>query len=304
MASLNFKHLRYFWMVAKTGSIARAGEQLHLTPQSISGQLREFEETLGIKLFRRAGRGLEVTEAGRRILGYAEKIFMMGDELLDVLHDQTTKKTLPFKIGIADSVSKAVAYRLLEPALHIQEPVRLICREGRLASLLADLSVHRLDIVIADRSMPPNLNVRVYSHLLGECGLTVFGAASLAERLPGKFPALLNNAPFLLPGEDVAIRSRLQQWLEKNDLRPRIIGEFDDSALMKSFGQAGAGLFVAASAIADQVCRQYNVVALGCIDTVVEQLFVITTERQLKHPAIFAVSEAARQDVFGKSVAI
>lgn len=301
MTTLNFKHLRYFWMVAKTGSIARAGEQLHLTPQSISGQLGEFEETLGTKLFRRAGRGLELTEAGQRILSYAEEIFTIGDELLDVLRDQTTKKSLPFKIGIADSVSKSVACRLLEPALHIQEPVRLICREGRLAALLADLSVHRLDMVIADRSMPTNLNVRGYSHLLGECGLTVFGAPSLAKQLAGKFPALLNNAPFLLPGEDVAIRSRLLQWLDNNDLRPFIVGEFDDSALIKAFGQAGAGLFVAPTAIAEQVCRQYNVVAFGCIDSIVEQLYAITTERRLTHPAIVAVSEAARREVFGKT---
>mgnify|MGYP000052327560 FL=1 len=300
MKTLNFKHLRYFWMVAKTGSIARAGEQLHLTPQSISGQLGEFEETLGTKLFRRAGRGLELTEAGRRILGHADEIFTIGDELLDAVHDQRTKKTLPFNIGIADSVSKSVACRLLEPALHIQEPVRLICREGRLAALLADLSVHRLDMVIADRSMPSNLNVRGYSHLLGECSLTVFAAPSLVSQLAGSFPALLNKAPFLLPGEDVAIRSRLLQWLDKIILRPFIVGEFDDSALIKAFGQAGAGLFVAPTAIADQVCQQYKVLAIGCIDSVVEQLYAITNERRLTHPAIVAVSEAARRDVFGK----
>jgi LysR family transcriptional activator of nhaA len=300
MKTLNFKHLRYFWMVAKTGSIARAGEQLHLTPQSISGQLHEFEETLGTKLFRRAGRGLEVTEAGRRILSYAEQIFTIGDALLDVLHDQTSKNIQPFHIGIADSVSKSVVCRLLEPALHIKEPVRMICREGRLSALLADLSVHRLDMVIADRSMPTNLNVRGYSHLLGECGLTVFASASMTEQLTGKFPALLNNAPFLLPGEDVAIRPRLLQWLDKNDLRPRIVGEFDDSALIKAFGQEGAGLFVAPTAIADQVCRQYNVVAVGRIDSVVEQLYAITTERRLKHPAIVAINKAGR-DVFGNT---
>jgi LysR family transcriptional activator of nhaA len=300
MKTLNFKHLRYFWMVAKTGSIARAGEQLHLTPQSISGQLHEFEETLGTKLFRRAGRGLEVTEAGRRILSYAEQIFTIGDALLDVLHDQTSKNIQPFHIGIADSVSKSVVCRLLEPALHIKEPVRMICREGRLSALLADLSVHRLDMVIADRSMPTNLNVRGYSHLLGECGLTVFASATMTEQLTGKFPALLNNAPFLLPGEDVAIRPRLLQWLDKNDLRPRIVGEFDDSALIKAFGQEGAGLFVAPTAIADQVCRQYNVVAVGRIDSVVEQLYAITTERRLKHPAIVAINKAGR-DVFGNT---
>ncbi len=301
MTTLNFKHLRYFWMVAKTGSIARAGEQLHLTPQSISGQLGEFEDSLGTKLFRRAGRGLELTEAGRRILGHAEEIFAIGDELLDAVHEQKTKKTLPFHIGIADSVSKSVACRLLEPALHVEEPVRLICREGRLSSLLADLAVHRLDMLIADRALPSKLNVRGYSHLLGECGLTVFAAPALAARLSGEFPDLLNNAPFLLPGEDVAVRPRLQHWLDKHNLRPLIVGEFDDSALIKAFGQAGAGLFVAPTAIAAQVCRQYNVVEVGRIDAVIEQLYAITTERRLTHPAIVAVSEAAKRQVFGKA---
>ena len=299
MAALNFKHLRYFWMVAKTGSIARAAEQLHLTPQSISGQLSEFSQALGAELFRRSGRNLELTDSGRRILSYAEEIFTIGDELLDVLHDQKAKKTLPFRVGIADSLSKSVAYRLVEPALKLDEPVRLVCREGRLASLLAELAIHRLDMIIADRPMPGNLNVRGYSHLLGESGMTVFGARPLADALPGGFPALLDNAPFLLPGEDAAIRPKLIHWLEANELRPHIVGEFDDSALIKAFGQAGAGLFVAPTAIVDHVCEQYKVVAIGRIDTVVEQLYAITTERRLTHPAIVAISKVAREDVFG-----
>lgn len=300
MAALNFKHLRYFWMVAKTGSIARAAEQLHLTPQSISGQLSEFERSLGVDLFRRVGRNLEPTDAGRSILSYAEEIFTIGDELLDVLRDQKAKKPLPFRVGIADSVSKSVAYRLVEPALKLDEPVRLICREGRLASLLAELSIHRLDMIIADRPMPTNLNVRGYSHLLGESGLTVFGARRLAKELSGSFPAVLDKAPFLLPGEDVAIRPKLIQWLEANDLRPHIVGEFDDSALMKSFGQGGAGLFVAPTAIADHVREQYKVTEIGRIDSVVEHLYAITTERRITHPAIVAISKVARQDVFGE----
>lgn len=298
MAALNFKHLRYFWAVAKTGSIARASEQLHLTPQSISGQLSEFEQRLGAELFRRAGRGLELTDAGRRILSYADEIFAIGDELLEVLRDQTMQKVRPFKIGIADSVPKLLAYRLVEPALRIGEPLRLICHEGRLPALLADLSVHDLDMVIADRSMPTNLNVRAYSHLLGESGLTVFGAGGLVEQLSGKFPGLLQNAPFLLPGEDYAIRPKLVQWLEANDLRPRIVGEFDDGALMKAFGQAGAGLFVAPTAIAQHVGKQYRVAPVGRIDSVVEQIYAITTERKLTHPAIVAISKAAQRDVF------
>ncbi|MBE0621455.1 MAG: transcriptional activator NhaR [Burkholderiales bacterium] len=299
MATLNFKHLRYFWAVAKSGSIARASAQLHVTPQSISVQLRELEESLGAELLRRAGRGLELTEVGRRILSYADEIFSLGDELLEMVRDQTARKRLPFMIGIADSVPKSVAYRVVEPALHLEDPVQLICREGRLPGLLADLAVHRLDIVIADRPMPAEFKVRGYNHPLGASDVTVFGAPAVVESLVGKFPALLDGAPFLMPGEGVAVRPRLTQWLEDQDLHPHIVGEFDDSALLKAFGQGGAGLFVAPTAIADHICGQYGVRRVGRIETVVEQLYAITTERRLRHPATIAMSEAAQHDLFG-----
>jgi LysR family transcriptional activator of nhaA len=298
MASLNFKHLRYFWMVAKTGSIARAAAQLHLAPQSISGQLSEFEHVLGVDLFRRVGRNVELTDAGRRIVSYAEEIFSIGDELLDVLRDQTAIKSVPFRVGIADSVPKWVAYQLVEPALQLEEPVRLICREGRLAALLAELAVHRLDMIIADRPMPTNLNVRGYSHLLGESGQAVFATGALAKKLKGDFPAMLDKQPFLLPGEDAAIRPKLINWLDANGLRPHIVGEFDDSALMKAFGQAGAGLFVSPRAIAARICDQYQVVEVGRIDMVVEQIYAITTERRITHPAIVAIRDVAHTSVF------
>ena len=299
MPALNFKHLRYFWMVGKTGSIARAADQLCLTPQSISGQLSEFEKQLGVELFRRAGRNRELTDAGRRILSYAEKIFSIGDELVEVLHDQKAQRSLPFRVGIADSVSKSIAYRLVEPALKQDEPLRLVCREGRLTSLLAELAIHQLDMIIADRPMPANLNVRGYSHLLGECGLTVVGTASLGKQLKGKFPALLNNTAFLLPGEDAAVRPKLISWFEANNLAPDIVGEFDDSALMNAFGEAGTGLFAAPTAIIKQVCQQHKVIAFGRIDSVLEQTYAITTDRHLTHPAIVAISKSAREDIFG-----
>ena len=200
MAALNYKHLRYFWMVAKSGSIARASEQLHLTPQSISGQLSEFEEVLGVKLFSRVGRGLELTETGQRMLGYAEQIFTLGNELVESLRDDALPQSVPFRVGIADSVPKMVAYRLVKPSLEREEPVRLICREGRLATLLADLAVHRLDMVIADRPMPDHLNVRGYDHFLGESGVSVFAAKGLAAATHGRFPQMLDGAPFLMPG--------------------------------------------------------------------------------------------------------
>lgn len=299
MASLNFKHLRYFWAVAKAGSIARASAQLHVTPQSISSQLAELEVSLGALLFRRSGRGLEITDVGRRIVSYAEEIFGLEDELLSVVRDQSTRTALPFRIGIADSVPKSLTYRVVEPALHIEEAVRLICREGRLLALLADLAVHRLDMVIADRPLPRDLKVRAYNHLLGSSDVTVFGAPVLLRTLKGRLPELLDGAPFLLPGEGVAIRPGLEQWFETQRVRPHFVGEFDDSALLKAFGQGGAGLFVAPTTIADYVCRQYDVRAVGRVESVVEQLYAITTERRLRHPATIAVSQAASREVFG-----
>ncbi|MFZ1325123.1 MAG: transcriptional activator NhaR [Candidatus Contendobacter sp.] len=301
VASLNFKHLHYFWMVARSGSIASASKHLHLTPQSISSQLSELEGRLGVALFRRVGRGLELTETGQRIFSYADEIFALGDELLEVALDQTVRKSLPFRVGIANSVPKSLAYRVVEPALRLAEPVRLLCREGRLAPLLAEMAVHHLDLVIADQPMPNHLNVRGYSHFLGESDLTVFAAPQLAQSLAGTFPASLNRAPFLLPGDDVALRPDLLHWFEAQRLYPHIVGEFEDSALLKAFGQAGAGLFVAPTAIADYVIRQYTVQAVGRIEAVTERLYAITTERRLLHPAIVAVVKATQREFFGKS---
>ncbi len=302
MPSLNFKHLRYFWAVAKIGSIARASQQLNLTPQSISGQLSEFEDKLGIDLFRRVGRNLELTEAGKQVLGYAENIFAISDELLEALHDGGNPQASPFRVGVADSVSKSIAYRLVEPALKMENSVRLVCREGRLSSLLAELAVHRLDMIIADREMPATLNVRGFSHLLGESGLSIFASEPLANEYGGSFPAQLSHAPFLLPGEDVAIRPKLIQWFDDRNLRPHIVAEFDDSALMLAFGQASAGFFVAPTAIADHVCEQYKVREIGRMDSVREQLFAITTERRITHPAIVEISKRAREGMFGSTL--
>lgn len=299
MATLNFKHLRYFWTVARAGSIARASAQLHVTPQSISSQLAALESALGVALFRRVGRGLETTDIGRRIVSYAEEIFGLEGEVLAVVRDQESKAVLPFRVGISDSVPKSLTYRVVEPALHVEEAVRVFCKEGRLLSLLADLSVHRLDMVIADRAMPVDLKVRAYNHLLGSSDVTVFGAEALLQGLRGGFPVLLDKAPFLLPGQDVAIRPALERWFDAQRVRPRIVGEFDDSAMLKAFGQGGAGLFVAPTAIADYVCRQYDVRAVGRIESVVEQLYAITTERRMQHPAAVAIGQAASRDVFG-----
>lgn len=298
-SNLNFKHLRYFWSVAKTGSIARASEQLHKTPQSISGQLTELESVLGVALFTRIGRRLELTDMGKRILSYADEIFALGGELMDVVKHETVLTAVPFRIGIADSVPKSLAYRVVQPALQLDPPVRLVCREGRLPALLAELALHRLDLVVADQPMNQRINVRAYNHLIGRSDLTVVGTPGVIKTLDGKFPQCLDNAPFLLPGEDGAIRPRLMQWFSDQGLRPRIVGEFDDGALLKYFGQAGAGLFVTPTAISDDVCKQHAVKRLGAIDTVTDELYAITTERRLKHPGALAIVTATQKDVFG-----
>ncbi|MBY0238769.1 MAG: transcriptional activator NhaR [Burkholderiaceae bacterium] len=295
MAALNYKHLRYFWMVARSGSIAKAAEQLHLTPQSISGQLTEFADTLGVELFRRVGRRLELTETGNRVLRHAEDIFSIGDNLLEVVKGQAATQMATFRVGVSDSVSKAVACQLVAPALSLAEPTRLICREGRLAALLADMAVHKLDLIIADRAMPSHLSVRGYNHLLGESELGVFAAVTLAQGLRGAFPECLNHVPLLLPGEDFAIHARLMQWLHQHVSRLHVIGEFDDSAMLKAFGQAGAGMFFAPAAIADAICAQYGVVLVGTIPSLREQVYAITTERRISHPATQAIRQAARE---------
>ncbi|MBU0501419.1 MAG: transcriptional activator NhaR [Gammaproteobacteria bacterium] len=296
---LNFKHLHYFFAVAKAGAVNRAAEKLHLTPQTLSGQLTLFEQRLGVSLFRRTGRRLELTDTGRLVLSYAEELFQVSAELEEALRGHPEEKAFPFRVGIADVVPKSITHRLLAPALSLPEPVRLVCREDRLDRLLGELAVHRLDMVLADRPMPPGMDVKGYSHPLGECGVAFFATADLAARLVGGFPEMLDGAPLLMPGEDSALRAPLIRWLERCQLRPRIVGEFDDSALMKAFGKAGSGLFPAPAAIGEEVENQYGVVRLGETPELRERFFAISVERQISHPAVRAVSEGARYGLFG-----
>jgi len=300
VGAINYKHLHYFWAVAKAGGVTRASELLHLTPQTISGQLSLFENVLGEKLFNRIGHHFDLTETGRLVMSYADEIFTLSQELEEALHHSPTGRPLLFRVGVTDSVPKSVAYQLLEPAMQVADPPRIVCREGKVTDLLAELAVHRLDIVIADGPMPNTLDVRGYSHFLGECGLTFCATAELARRHPGPFPAGMDGAPLLLPGEEVAVRPKLAHWFADQQIRPRIVGEFDDSALMKAFGQAGVGIFPVPTAIAEQVMRQYGVVSIGSTMDVVEQFYAISVERKLTHPAVVAISRAARQELFGK----
>lgn len=298
MRGMNYNHLYYFWMVAKEGSIARASGVLHLTPQTISGQLRLLEEALGGKLFARTGRKLVLTDIGRLAFNYADDIFRLGAEMEDVLQGRVGGQPLEFAVGIVDVVPKLVAYRLLEPALKLPEPVRIVCREGKLDPLLAEIAVHKLDMLLADTPISPSANVRVFHHLLGECGVSFFAASALALQLQTDFPGSLNGTPMLLPASNTALRGALMQWLDQQGIRPRIVGEFEDSALMTAFGHAGVGVFIAPSVIEADLLRPGELAVIGRSDRVRERFYAISAERKLRHPAVVAVSQAARTGLF------
>jgi len=296
---INYRHLHYFWVVAREGSIARASERLHLTPQTISGQISALEDKLGEALFVRVGRKLQLTETGHQVLDYADRIFALGAELEAMVRGLPAVRPRLFRVGVVDLVPKSIACRLLAPALQMTEPVRIQCREGGIETLLAELAVHRVDLVIADGPIPSGLDVRGFNHLLGECGVSFFASPPLARRLNGGFPALLDGAPLLLPGENSSMRRRLLRWLDENDLHPRIVGEFDDSALMKAFGGGGAGVFVAPTPIASEVEKQYGVRAVGHLDSLRERFYAISVERRISHPAVAAITQAARDWLSG-----
>jgi len=295
---INYKHLHYFWVVAKAGGIARASERLHLTPQTISGQLSLLEENLGETLFNRVGRNLELTENGRLVLSYADEIFSLGAELEEMVRNLPQERPLVFKVGVTEVVPKSIAYRLLAPALQLKEPVRIVCREGDIDSLLAELAIHRVDLVIADGPIPSRVNVRGFNHPLGDCGITFFATKQLARKIGKNFPHNLNGAPLLLPGKINEVRSRVMQWLDGFHIHPRVVGEFDDSALMKAFGQTGSGVFIAPTAIAAEVEKQYSVVAVGQTDEVRDHFYAISVERRISHPAVAAITETAREWLF------
>jgi LysR family transcriptional activator of nhaA len=302
MEWLNYHHLLYFWTVAREGSVTRASEQLYLSQPTISAQIRALERALGDKLFVKSGRRLVLTEIGRVVFRYAEEIFTLGRELTDTLKGRASGRTLGrpvrFLVGIADVVPKLIAYRVLEPALRLPEPVHIICMEGKSERLLAELAVHELDLVLTDSPISPSVKVKAYNHLLGECGVTVFAPAKLSARYKRNFPRSLQDAPFLLPTENTASRRLLDQWFNSQDIRPNVVGEFEDSALLKVFGQTGLGLFAASSVIEEEIKTQYGVRPIGRIDTVRERFYAISIERKLKHPAVVAISEAARQELF------
>jgi LysR family transcriptional activator of nhaA len=300
MNMINYKHLHYFWVVAKEGSIVRASKVLHLTPQTISGQISLLEESMEVALFDRVGRGLVLTEAGQMALSYADEIFHLGLELKEVLHGQLSGRPLQFNVGITEVVPKLIAYRLLEPSLQLPEPVNISCREGKLNKLLADIAVHKLDMILTDSPIPPGMNVRAFNHPLGSCGVSFFAAKSQAAAYREDFPRSLDSAPMLLPSDDTTLYSSLTRWFDQIKIVPKAVGTFDDSALMKAFGQAGVGVFSAPTVIEQEVQQQYSVEIIGRTEEIRESFYAISAERKLKHPAVLAVSHAARHNIFSQ----
>ncbi len=296
---MNYKHLHYFMQVATSGSVTLASEQLHVAPQTISGQIQTLEEALGSALFAKSGRGLVLTEAGRLALGYAEEIFSMGAELEEAVREHPNKgRMLEFRVGVADAVPKSIAYRLIEPATELPEPVRIVCREWKLDSLLAELALHRLDLVISDAPIPSTVSVRAFSHQLGASAVSFFATPALLKAHKGTFPSCLDGAPMLMPSEHSAVGKRLRAWFQSRSLHPRVVGEFDDSALAKEFGRHGAGIFVGPAVLSREIAKQFNVKALGVATEVMDEFFAISVERRITHPCVVAITQTARNELF------
>ncbi len=295
---LNYHHLLYFWVVAKEGTIAAACRKLGLAQPTISAQIKALESQLGEQLFSRTGRNLVLTDTGRSVLRYADEIFSLGQELLDTLAGRSAGRPLRVTIGIADVLPKLVAHRLLEPVLSMPEGVRLICHEAPVTELLMRLAAHDLHLVLSDRPAGSQVRVRVFSHLLGECGVSVFGANDLAESYRRGFPGSVNGAPFLLPTEGTALRQSLDRWFETEDIHPVVVAEFQDSALLKTFGQAGKGLFAAPDITEQEILKQYAVRVVGRLESVREQFYAISLRRKFDHPLVAALVENAKGRLF------
>lgn len=296
---MNFKHLHYFWVTARAGGIMRAGEQLHTTPQTLSGQIKLLEERLGRKLFRKSGRQLELTDDGRVALGYADDIFTLGAELEAALRQpRSGPRVLDFRVGVADSVAKSVAYRLLEPAMSLDVPVRLIGSEGKFPDLLAQLALQRLDLVIADEPLTRRISVKAFNHALGTSPMSFFCTPALKSQLQGSFPQCLHDAPMLIQGAASSVRQQLDGWLARHQIQPRVVGEFDDGALMTAFGREGRGVFMSPSVLEAETVAHYGVEVIGRSDELVEEFFAVSVERRIKHPAVAAITQAARGRLF------
>ncbi|MEM9743509.1 MAG: transcriptional activator NhaR [Pseudomonadota bacterium] len=293
----NYNHLLYFWITAREGSIAKASEVLNVTPQTISGQLKLLEDAIGAPLLQRDGRRQVLTDHGKLAFQYADDMFNLGAELSQRLQTSTGLSALALNVGVVNSIPKLIAYRILEPALDEYDNLRLTCTEGELEQLLARLSVHQLDLVISDNPIPSGLSLRAFSHKLGESSVSFFGSAPLSRAVKKDFPASLNETPVLLPTHASALRYKLDSWFRRAEIQPIVVAEFQDSALLKSFGQTGRGLFPAPTAIAREVEQMYGVKLAGRISEVTETYYAITQQRRIDHEAVSVVTERARTEL-------
>jgi LysR family transcriptional activator of nhaA len=298
MEWLNYHHLLYFWTVVREGGISKAANKLRLSQPTISAQVRQLEESLGERLFRKQGRTLVPTDVGRLVFRYADEIFGIGRELMETLRGRPAGRPLQLTVGVVNVVPKLIVYRLLRPASQGPEAVHLVCREDTTERLLAELATHALDVVITDTPAPANVRVKAFSHLLGESDTAFFAPAAMAGRLRRRFPESLRDAPVLLPTTNTALRRDIDEWFEKEDVRPRVVGEFEDTALMKVFGQGAPAVFPAPAAIERDICRFYGVKVVGRTSAVRERYYALSVERRLKHPGVLAITSAAREDVF------
>jgi LysR family transcriptional activator of nhaA len=297
MEWLNYHHLLYFWVVAREGSVTKAAAELRLGQPTISAQLRTLEERLGEKLFRRVGRNLVLTDVGRDVLRYADEIFSLGRELLDTVRGRR-KGPIRFVVGIADVLPKLVAYQLLKAALALPEAIRIICREDKAERLLTALAAHTLDLVLTDAPPAPGSSIKVFTHVLGECGVSFCATTKLARKHQRGFPRSLGAAPLLLPTDNTALRVALDRWFEEQSIRPQVVAECEDSALLKVFGQSGMGIFPVPTVTENEVRRQYRVESLGRVDAVRVRFYAISLERRLRHPAVVAITQVAREQLF------
>lgn len=299
MEWLNYHHLLYFYTVAREGSVTRASEVLLLAQPTLSSQIRKLEESLDEKLFVREGRHLVLTEVGRMVYRYADEIFSLGREMQDALRGRPTNRPAKLLVGIADVVPKLVCHRLLEIALELEDPVQLVLHEGKTDDLLGALAMQEYDMVLTDAPLGQGVRVKAFNHPLGDCGIGFFAEAGLARRFRKGFPDSLDGAPMLLPTPNTALRRSLDEWFESIDVRPEIVAEIEDTALMKVFGQHGTGIFASPAVVADEIRKVHGVHLVGRTEDVRERFYAITVERRITHPAVAAIAHAARHGILG-----
>jgi LysR family transcriptional activator of nhaA len=298
---LNYHHLRYFWTVARKGGVRKAAEELHVSQPSISAQLRLLEESLGQKLFRRGGRNLVLTETGQLVLNYADEIFSAGRELMNAVKQRPGKHPVRVNIGLTDAFPKLIAFQILRAAFRSEAAVHMICREGEIGPLVSHLQAHRLDIVLADEPASSALKAKTFNHRLGRSGVTFCAIPSLAAKLRRNFPQSLDGAPALLPTQNMGMRAALETWFDSKAIRPRLVGEFEDSALMEVCSTGGRG-FTAVHTVVDRAAlKHFGLRVIARVDECGTDFYAIAAERRVKHPAAVAITEHAYSSVFAES---